>query len=305
MKVSDDKEIRLSYTTLELYHSCKRKFELLRLRNPNLLDGYDETFHTMFGNAAHIGVQSVLGDGSLERALLKSLIRYDFNLWDDKENKTFHKLAIGLELFYESWDWKRYEIIPINRTNPVELSFKINLSDNPLHYYMGYMDDVLFDHKDNQYCVIEVKTTGLNLNDVEPFYRNSNQGLGSSIVLHSIDNKHKSFKVIYIVFQFRGKNQLPLVHILPFKYTLKNRLEWLQYLGMTYKEILDSLDEYELFPKNGSSCMNYFHRCPLYGQCDLIIPNVWSPIKGKPDDKFDFTFDIDNLIEEQINQLGE
>ena len=302
LRQSKDVEIRLSYSALNLM-VCERLFELMRLRNPMLLSNDSSNIHTTSGTALHIGIQNLLDGKVLESCWIDMLKEWRFDLWDDKQKKTFPKFSAALEIFQHQWNWDRYQIVDIKGVKPTELSVKINLG-NPKHNFYARLDKVFYDPLEDMYGVIEIKTTGSNHLNLEPMWKNSDQGVGNSICLHQIAPDRKSYYVMYIVIQFTGQYDTPRVHIFKFKKSVRDRLEWLQGLGMKYQRIVDAIDKYGLFMKNGDHCSNHYGRtCPLYGTCDNVDPEIWSPEKDSEQEKWDFEFDILSLIDEQLRDL--
>lgn len=297
----EDIEIRLSFSTNSYFTFCERLFELERLRNPMLNSGRTDTVDTMVGNAVHPAIQDLIRYQDKQRAWIKLLLHWNFGLWDIKEKKTWFKTALAIELILDKWDYNRYEVFDVRGKKPDELSFCIYLGGRK-HKYLGRMDLVLWDKIDKVFCVLEIKTTGWAYEDVNPLYQNSEQGIGNSVVLNQIDPKHKSFKVIYLVLQYLGKTQVPRIHILTYMKDLKQRLEFLQTLAMRYKDILDRLGKYELFPKRGDgNCIHFGRPCNYFGRCDNVVPTIWSP--DRPDEEWDFEFDIDQLVDLQLEGI--
>ena len=285
-------EIRLSYSTMNTFLSCPRKFQLARLNNPLLLDqGRYESIDTTVGNAIHTGLQSWLQHRDHARAVCEAWIKYQPWLEEDKHTKNWHTLVDGLEqliLRFESSPWRLWG-------DKIEYSFRIDLAHSAEHYYCGFMDAVL-EHKDTgDIAVLEAKTTGKKFQDIRPMYYNSEQALGNSIVLDSLIPEHSSFYVVYPVVQFISKN-ITKTHLFEFEKTRIDRLEWLQSLAYDYDQIIQYLTG-KLFPKRGGKCLAYSRPCPYFMSCDAI-PEEWS--EPKPQVDWDVRFTINELIERQI-----
>ena len=289
-------EIRLSYSTLRTLHSCPRKFEITRFRNPNLNNTeYEDTLDTIIGSALHAGLQSWLLHQDDERAVVDCWTAYRPWLEEDSKAKHWGTLLDGLEqliLRMESSDWRLLG-------SRVEYSYRIWINKEKRHYYCGFMDGVLQNQDTGEIACLEAKTTGMKFHNLEPQYANSNQGLGNSIVLDAEVPDHSSFAMVYPVVQFISPKKVQ-TFLYEFQKSRMDRLEWLQGLIMEYEQILRYL-EFQHFPKNGDSCMSWGKPCPFFGGCE-VTGDEWSPVKDAPPDGWEIEFELDELIQIQIER---
>lgn len=295
MSIEYPPEVRLSYSTLQTLNSCPRKFELARVRNPLLLDhSFDETLHTSVGKAIHTGLQSLWLYGDIDRAVIECWIEYSPHLEEESAAKHWGTMYEGLLQLIERFSSSGWRLWG----SRVEYSYCIWLDRARRHYYCGFMDGVLL-NQDGRIACGEIKTTGMKGQShiIEGLYANSNQGLGNSIVLDSLVPEHSSWKMVYPILQFRSARLID-TYLLEFEKTRADRLEWLQSLLMTYNRIQEML-EYQLFPRNGSACVSFNQLCPFFGGCDTV-GEEWSPAKEGPEGGWDIEFDLDELIERQL-----
>lgn len=303
--------VRLSHSTMQLLRSCERKFQktkLLRTTAPR-----EESPALSFGKAYGAGVQHYLvlrsagyaQRESLDAALYVAWLSYFPSLEDDRR---FQERVVELLLksmpFLEA-RLEEYEVAIFNGKPASELSFKLEINDR--YYYVGYVDLVMRHRTNGRYIVVDIKSTSLNAQDLRPYYRNSDQGIGYSIVLDAIVGSNlSSFDVGYWVTQLsNAKSGLwdATMHDLTFPYTLKDRFDWFLklYLDVNYMQGLESLTAY---PKRGNACMNFNRVCNFYSECNEVAldqPQVYHPDTID----YDFNFNLPDLLADHQRRLEE
>ena len=285
---------RFSYSTLDLFHSCERKFHLLRNQNVGLSLGEERqdkhnNVHLDYGNALGVGFQSYLKTGSITEAVWAALSVYHYA--DETKNKCDLSIIKSIQALAAQWPIEEWEILG------TELSFKIILDEETQDYYCGYVDAVLRNRITGAVCVVEVKTTGYKFENLEPMYSNSGQGIGYSVVLNQIAQEKASWTVLYIVVQLKAQNIIPTLHIYPFEKIKKDRLEWLLTLQLDYKRIIE-YEQLQFWPKRGGKCFTFNKACVLYGLCDLQHEGNEELIKKE--DKWMYTYLLSDLITQQM-----
>ncbi len=285
---------RFSHSGLELYHSCERKYHLLKnlhvgfsLDSPIKSNKTDT--HLDYGTAIGDGVQELLASGDLSKAIWTGMS--SFHYADQSVQKCDLSIVTALQAIDAQWKYEDWEVIAR------ELSFKILLDKETEDYYCGYVDAVLRNVRTGIYCVVEVKTTGYKIPNLEPIYSNSGQGIGYSVVLDQIAKENASWTILYIVIQLKSQNIIPTVHIYPFEKTKKDRLEWLLTTQLDYKHIIE-YEQMNYWPKRGGKCLTFNRPCPLYGLCDLHYEGHDQLIKKEDD--WSYTFFLDDLIRQQM-----
>lgn len=308
------KPLRLSHSTLDTIHNCERKFQLLKLKNIQdahyididgakkevilNLDGKHNNVNLDYGSAFGIGIQTYIITNNLEQAIWEAIRSYNYA--EETKNKNAIGLVAAIQAFAAQWDNSMWEVAYYNGKPAAELSFKIILDKETQDYYCGYIDLVLKNKLDNTVVVIEIKTTGIKIEDISPLYRNSGQALGYSILLDSIIKEEQiaAWTVLYLINQLKGQNILPKIHLLPFEKTLKDRLSWLLNLKLDHEYLL-KLVEIDHWPMRGKSCFAYNRPCPLYGICDLTTLDT-KEAKIKKEEEWDFVFTLEELIARAI-----
>jgi len=305
--IDPSKDLVLSYSSLELYHSCPRKFELYKVHpvdaprdtSPALSQG-SAVGH---GYAAHL-----MGQGE-EQTRFETWLNYYPPLEDNV--RTMAKAQVIVQALIDTpmkpeneddpLDW---ELAYFNNQPTTELSFCIRLTENMV--YVGYLDAVLYSPSTGRYRPLELKTSSLQEQTLEVNFKNSAQGLAYALVLDTILGKpQETFAIQYRVAQVHRTKELqyrPTIHDFYFTKTLVDRLEWLIGLKMEVESIQNSLD-LEMFPKRGSSCLAWNRPCQFYGICNLTNKRS-SNVVAEPKD-YQFYWDLEELIQQALELTGE
>lgn len=292
--------IRLSYSSLETLNVCERKFQIEKL----LVNDFqkEESAHTLFGKAFGAGVQSYFQHQDQDKALFDCWINY-YPEEEIEGKKTVMRSLIALQKCFPSLDnlLMEYELVSFEGKPAVELSFRLDIDEE--YYFVGYVDLVLRHRFTGQYVVLDIKTTGLNLLDLSPLYKNSGQALGYSITLDQIVGHELSeYGVIYLVAQL-GKTLADCkLHTYPFDKSLLDRLNWFITLGLDV-ERLKRMHQLNSFPMRGSSCLQYMRPCRHFGTCNL---KVFDRPKEPEEDLIDYQFiyQLDDVIEDHLRRIN-
>ena len=299
-------DIRLSHSALDTFLTCERMFQLDRL----LVGGPEKEDYpaTVFGKAFGEGVSTYLLTQDPSAALFAAWKAYSPILEDDKrtEEICFNLLlATFPQLDNLLMDW---EVAIFQGKPAVELSFRLNnLGSKEEHniYFVGYVDVVLRNKWNGRYAILENKTTGLGLYDIDPLYKNSGQALGYSIVLDQITGEeHAEYDVLYLIGQINTKSEhakfSPKVHVKTYPKTLKHRLDWFIALGMDVAR-LEQMLELSVFPMRGRSCLQFMRPCKHFGTCGLQTLDSYKDI---PEDtiEYQFVYSLPQLIESHLSR---
>lgn len=298
MSESKEQPIRLSHSTMDLFNRCERLFQMEKLLIT--ASERDETAHTVFGTAFGVGVAEYLVSQDQSKALYKAWLAYWPELETDKKSMTILTDALIKAFPALNSMLEEYEVVQFNGKPATELSFRINIS--PRYYYVGYIDAVLRNRFDGTCMAIDAKTTGLNLLDLSPLYKNSGQVLGYSIAIDKIvGEKVANYAVGYFVAQV-GKDFACKIHPLVFNKTLLDRLNWFITLGGDVKR-LELAEELGFYPRRGNSCLMYNRPCKFFGICTLSAGDV--PKKIEEDEiEYDFVFDLDDLVNDHLERIN-
>lgn len=299
-------DIRLSHSALETLLTCERMFQLDRL-----LEGAppkQDYPSTVFGKAFGAGAATYLLTQDIEQSLYEGWKAYFPILEDDKRTEeillnllliTFPKLDDLLQ------DW---ELAFFQDKPAVELSFRLNGlgkdgSPNNL-YFVGYADVVLKNRWTGKYAILENKTTGLDLLDLDPLYKNSGQALGYSIILDRITGEeHSEYGVIYLIGQLKSRSGggfQPIVHVKEYHKTLQDRLNWFISLGMDAAR-LEQMLEFSVFPMRGGNCIQYMRPCKHFGTCGMQVLDRYKVIE-EDTIEYQFVYDLQELITNHLER---
>lgn len=300
-------KLRLSHSSLELFNTCERMFQLEKLlENPM---EREESEHLSFGAAYGAGVATYLVTKSKEHAIYQTWLRYFPLVENSKNSKKTRSMAVhSIICSFRALDniLQTYEVAEFNGAPAVELSFKLNINDTK--YFVGHIDVVLRNKSTGKYYILEVKTTGLQLLDLKPLYQNSGQALGYSIALDNIVGQElNEYGVLYFVAQLpqvNAQDNLVKVHTLPFPKTIVDRLGWFVTLG-TDVQRLEVLESLNIFPKRGSSCLKYNRPCKYFGHCNMTHFDKKKDMSKEVDDvTYQFEYDLDELIDSHLKRIA-
>jgi len=292
---------RFSHSAFELFHSCERKYDLLKNRHiGSTLDSEPDSnrnnVHLDFGTALGAGIQELLLHDNLDQAIWVAMRNYYYA--NETSNKNEIAIVNALIALQATWDPDEWEVVAN------ELSFKVVLDPATQDYYCGYVDAVLRNRHTGVYAITEVKTTGYKMENLEPMYSNSPQGIGYSLVLDQIVKQLggvASWTILYIVVQLKSKHPIPTLHLYPFEKQKKDKLEWLLTLQLDYQRILQ-YTELQFWPKRGSKCFTFNRACPLYGICGLPIEGHEGNEMIKKEDDWSYVFELSDLIQQQMER---
>lgn len=299
---SPEARVRLSNSTMGLIRSCERKFQkakLLRTKAPR-----EESPALSFGKGYGAGVQHYLVLRSSGVDIPEALAASQYVAWlayfpaleDERRFQARMVDLIGKAVPFLEARLQEWEVATFNGKPASELSFCLNISER--YYYVGYIDLVMRHKESGRYAIVDIKTTSLTAQDLRPYYRNSDQGIGYSIVLDAIVGKELgSFDVSYWATQLPGsKAEMfnPKHHELTFPYTIKDRFDWFLklYLDVNY---ITALEQMTAYPKRGNACMSYNRVCNFYTECNEVALD--EPQIYKEDDiVYDFYFELADLL---------
>lgn len=291
--------IRLSHSTLDILHTCERKFQLDRLltTQPEKRDFPA----TVLGNALGVGIASYLISQDVDKALFDTYMSY-FPIEEDE--KRTEEVAMNLLLnMIPHMDslLLDYEVATFNSKPAAEFSFNLNIDEK--FYYVGYIDVVLRNKWTGKYAILENKTTALNLYDLSCLYQNSGQALGYSIILDAVAGEDQSdYEVLYLVGQLGSGNGFsPKIHTLPFPKTLSDRLNWFISLKLDVEHIQQMLS-LNIFPRRGSNCLQYMRPCSQFGTCNLVGLDEYKELE-EDTIQYDFNYNLDDIILNHMERI--
>ena len=298
---SIDYRIRqLSYSSMLTLHSCPRKFQLYKLRTTaGTAESEKSTVTFAFGHVVGEAIQLALEDVPEQEIIWKMYLGWHTDLMaeDTKLNKSFFGAVLALKRFIalrEAGFLKEYELVYYNGKPACELSFAIEFPDG--FRLRGFVDAVLRHKLTGKVVVLECKTTGSAT--VNPAtYKNSAQAIGYSIVLDSIFPDLSSYEVLYLVYNTKSGEYLPI----PFQKTYLQRALWIRELLLDI-ETIKMYEEAEVYPMRGESCYSFFRECEYLNVCQLSTAYLTKPCTAEQEDKTEYqiTLTLENLLDTQL-----
>lgn len=294
----DEPFIRLSHSTLDTLYKCERKFEIDKLLTIGAEE--EDSVHFSFGHAYGTFVATYLLTQSYNVALLEGWLAYWPIIETDKKNEaTFIELAERslpvLDELLLSWEVASFA----NGEPAIELSFRIDVDS--VFYYVGYMDVVLKHKSTGHYAVLDAKTTGLQLTDIEPLYKFSGQTIGYSIALDAIAGAELSeYQTMYCVGRIGrdpwGEGTRCELH--EFDKRIVDRLHW--FIGLMQDcQRMHLAMQLGHFQKRHNGCIVFNKTCRHYGVCHMTGSDKVRKFE-KDEIEYQFRFKLEDVVQDLI-----
>lgn len=291
--------IRLSHSTLQTFHRCERLFQLEKLLATDTVR--EESADLSFGSGFDAGVAEYFVSQDKDKALYAAWMAYWPEIETEKKNVDI--LTSAMIAAFPAMDnmLRDYEVASFNGKLGTQLSFRVNINEN--YYFVGYADVVLRNRWTGVYSVMDAKSTGLQLHDLNPLYQNSEQALGYSILLdQAVGEEQNSYEVCYFVAQVPKSPHNIVIHPLVYEKTLLDRLNWCLALGSDIRR-LELAEEIGFYPRRGGSCLKYNRPCRQFGVCTLSSMDV-PRIREEDTTEYDFVFELDELINSLLERIN-
>lgn len=287
-----------SYSQLSLLHACPREYQLSMHRA--MEEGAREitipNLDFCFGHAVGAGAQNWLLTKDLDIAGFNACMSWRADLSDrkDKAKKSLWEALIAVDKFADWWaiigdEWDLL-ILP-NGKPAIELAFSLHARNNFKHY--GHIDIVLTNKYTGRMAVLELKTTGMGLE--EALYANSNQATGYSIMLDAIFPGITEYEVLYAVYLVRDREW----HMMPFSKTALQKAEVIKDMLLDHS-VLDTYETIGFYPKRGESCFRFNRRCKFFGECNLVPSDPLPKLEAEREaEAVDYVVDLEQVIRSQ------
>ena len=156
--------LNLSYTSIDEYYKCKFRYYLDRILK---IDKNEDTFATIVGNVFHKMLElSYKDDFDLEKEYKKEIDNTDYE-FDNMELFFLDILFDEIKLIIDTVK-EQDKLISLNKRE-FEKRIAIKIKEEPLVYFKGFIDKVVYDEIDGKkVCVIVDYKTGnpaLNINN--------------------------------------------------------------------------------------------------------------------------------------------
>ena len=288
---------KLSYSSLELFHTCPRKWQLSRFykRQPG-------DMHTAFGHAVGEAIASIASGAALDAVIFNMYLTFEADLMELHKSKKSFALAVeAAASFKVLWDEQlsvEWEVFYVDGKPAAELGLRVEIGS---YTYRGFVDLVLRNKFTGEIAILENKTTGAR-SAVEAMYGNSNQSLGYAVILDRIIPDLSSYLVLHTVFTSFNSQW----NVFPVHKNMVKRANWLRDLIYTVRTI-EMYKEDDNFPLHGSGCVSYGKQCGFYGTCDAptaeLVPVIPDYIE-EDDSKYHYSFTIEELLEQQMENAA-
>lgn len=274
-------EILVSYSSLNTFASCSRKFEFDKLYPRLPRDGSWYAADT--GSALHAGYQDYLIHKDVDRAtwIFMQAFPYMGEFEQTNDYRSFEACLATLEAMIAEVRMNEYELAqiktPSGEVKPaIEVPFKIRFPDftvSPCTRYpegatisfIGYIDAIMQNLMTNVYRTLDIKTTRMMLNDATAKFQFDTQQIPYGIVVdHVAQDVVESFEVLYLDCYIDLLE--PKTQVYPFMKTQQDIQEWgtnkMIQLGQ-----LRNFIESDFFPRTDSGCLFYNKPCRYLDCC--------------------------------------
>ncbi len=289
------KFLQLSNSSIKLYQSCHRKFELRKLCG---LSQQTRELAPEVGKAMHNMYQTYLVTGDREAALFELLTKYPVDLNNNPTNPRSVEAcyATAMEIMSHA-HLANYEIAQIDckdgvRRPAIEVPFRIVLKDfsldgqwhyepepdNPLKVkrvpnipvvYVGFIDAILFDVTTmNEFAVVDLKTFRDDSLDLTAKFAYDEQCLPYGMVLeHVLGGNFEGFVVKYLAAHIDIRT--PRVGLYSFEKNREDIQDWARGFLATLHSIRWEFSQ-QWFHRNraGESCRAWRKDCEFFQICN-------------------------------------
>lgn len=151
--------IRLSYSTINAFLACPRKFEMERILSCQLPMRQERNLTLSSGTAMHSAWQEYLRTRDRSLAIYKLLEAFDYdaerNAKPYQQDRKLEPCLITLDEVIRYYDARPHlQVAIINNRPAIEVNFRFNLTCTPLAmWYGGFVDAIMYD---SRYGVFEV-----------------------------------------------------------------------------------------------------------------------------------------------------
>lgn len=266
-----------SHSMSGLLDSCARKWEF---RNLYQHASFEEGFAAEVGKAMHASFQDWMLNRDEEHAIWILMETYPWHLaiLQKRNTRSCEVCYATLMKLIHMVRFDEYELVQIKcmdgETRPgIEVPFRINITDFSLSdtkhipaYYRGQVDFILYSRRENNYVVVDLKSTIYDLADYSPMYAYSDQCLPYGLVLERLLGHDLSggFAVQYIVAKLDLED--PKVLIYTFQKDRADIEDWARGL-MVRLNLLKFYANMGWFPRNSHACISFKSKCRYFEPC--------------------------------------
>lgn len=307
---TDPRLLRVSYSSIQDFASCPRKFQLKKLNATESKKSQDDWRRSLtfaFGHFLGAAVQDkLLGELSDDQILLNNILLWGADFFDEnpRQAKSLFHAIHGFELFkaqVEEGFLADYEVAMFRGKPASELSFRLHYPNGST--YRGFVDLILRNKRTGEYVILELKTSSaMYVNHIQ--YKNSEQALGYSIVLDKIvEEEHNgesiaNYTVEYLVYFTKRR----LWENFSFPKTYVQRALWLRD-RIWDSEVIDSLVATEgnmgIWPTRSQGCNTFNTPCEFIDSCHMSTESLVRNLRDtdlEEDTEYDFDIKLEDLL---------
>lgn len=274
-------KLRLSNSSLGLFHSCERKLEFRKFYENA---SRDDSVAGNVGTALHRGTQHFLEHRDQEAAIFEMMLSYPIGLADkfnEKQRTLEACYATQMKIFdYDKlYDYQLSKVVANDGVTrvAVEVPFEINfknfllLGKIPVSY-IGYIDLLLYQIATQEHIVVDIKThRNYQLEDRTAVYNFDPQCLPYAIVLEKMLGmpiEHLTVKYLDVFVDIRE----PKVSFYTFEKHKDMIQDWARSIYLDLKQI-DLFLQMGWFPRRHTACVNFMKNvCRFYNACEYRDP---------------------------------
>lgn len=270
--------LRVSYSSLNTFAFCPRKFEFNKLYGQDKSRGIDDdSLPAALGRAFHHAYQEYITTKDYDRAAFTLLRHYPWEMADaigdskrtwDVAMSTFEEACTK----FEGWDYEimsflsnEGEVIPC-----VELPFELRFLNTALPGYKGiaftgYIDLIMRHKTSGLIKPLDIKTHQNYQQDRTGEYMHNTQQIPYGVVVeHILGEKVEEFEVSYLDCFL----SLPEPRIQEYTYvkTQQHIQEWLTAKVLQFRQ-LKTMAELEMFSRAESGCVSWYRTCKYLQIC--------------------------------------
>jgi ATP-dependent helicase/DNAse subunit B len=285
--------LRLSYSSLNVFASCPRKFEFDKLY-PKPPRVFDDNYAADVGSAIHVGYQHYLAHHDKESAIWEFMKKFPVvEEWNQENDYRSLEAALAtLEEMFDSIKMLEYELARVRRPNTVaeseagltggvvvpatEVPFEIKFSGLEIHpcaalpegadiSVIGYIDAIMQNQINGLYRTLDIKTSRMKLLDATGKFKFDGQQVPYGIVVdHIAQGEVESFEVLYLDCYIDILE--PSVQLYPFTKHRHDLQDWATNKLIQFRQIA-GYAESDYFPRTDGGCLFYNRPCRYLEPC--------------------------------------
>ena len=273
--MTDQPNLRVSYSSLGTFASCARKFEFDKLYPKRERGG--DWYAADVGKALHAGFQHWLTHGDQDQAIWEFMLAfpYESECLQTNDYRGFDASLATLEAMFAETKMTEYDLAKIKKPDgtivpavevPFEIRFKgVTLPDGRGVSFIGFIDAVMQHQVTGLFRTMDIKTSRMSVKDATAKYKFDTQQIPYGIVVdHVAQGAVDAFEVLYLDSYIDLLE--PRVTLYPF---MKSRLDVNEWCinKMIQIESLQKFMAADYFPRTDNGCMFYNSPCRHMEPC--------------------------------------